>query len=215
MTFDRQRSGERVFDINTDGVAHYGLYPDWIEDLRKIAGNEIVEDMARGRRGLSADVGARRSGSAPRPAARRAGRSRAAAWAPSGSGTTPTRSCAAQASPRSAGRARVALLRARRRQRQGQGRRRADERGQASRLVASTARDHRSLRIGPGSRASLLRGKATPFGPGVRVRRLGRSRTRIVYGVRRGRVRYVAVAAPSAVSSRKRLAQYVRRAGVR
>jgi hypothetical protein len=48
---DRQVSGERVYDINKDGVAHYGLYPDWIEDLRKVAGADgdaIVEDMARG-----------------------------------------------------------------------------------------------------------------------------------------------------------------------
>ncbi len=45
---DRQVSGSRVYDINRDGVAHYGLYPDWIEDLRKIAGDRIVEDMARG-----------------------------------------------------------------------------------------------------------------------------------------------------------------------
>ncbi|HWH32299.1 MAG TPA: hypothetical protein VNU01_06470 [Egibacteraceae bacterium] len=48
VTVHRQRSGERVYDINTDGVAHYGLYPDWIEDLRKLAGDEIVEDLARG-----------------------------------------------------------------------------------------------------------------------------------------------------------------------
>jgi hypothetical protein len=47
-TIDKQRSGTRVYDINTDGVAHYGLYPDWIEDLRRIAGDAIVEDMARG-----------------------------------------------------------------------------------------------------------------------------------------------------------------------
>ena len=45
---DRQVSGQRVYDINVDGVAHYGLYPDWIEDLRQLAGDQIVEDMARG-----------------------------------------------------------------------------------------------------------------------------------------------------------------------
>ena len=45
---DRQVSGSRVYDINVDGVAHYGLYPDWIEDLRIQAGDEIVEDLARG-----------------------------------------------------------------------------------------------------------------------------------------------------------------------
>jgi hypothetical protein len=37
-----------VYDVNTDGVDHYGLYPDWIEDLRKVAGDQIVDDMANG-----------------------------------------------------------------------------------------------------------------------------------------------------------------------
>jgi hypothetical protein len=51
----RQRAGERVYDINVDGVAQYGLYPDWVQDLRKVAGaqqkgagSKIVDDMARG-----------------------------------------------------------------------------------------------------------------------------------------------------------------------
>jgi hypothetical protein len=51
----RQTAGQRTWDINVDGVAQYGLYPDWVEDLRKVAdarrpgnGRRIVEDMARG-----------------------------------------------------------------------------------------------------------------------------------------------------------------------
>jgi hypothetical protein len=48
VTVDQQRSGERVYDINTDGVAHYGLYPDWLEDLKVQAGQPIVDDLARG-----------------------------------------------------------------------------------------------------------------------------------------------------------------------
>src|SRR3954447_430901 len=48
VTLDRLKSGERVYDINVDGVAHYGLYPDWVQDLRMIAGDEIVNDLARG-----------------------------------------------------------------------------------------------------------------------------------------------------------------------
>ena len=48
QTIQQQRSGNRVYDINKDGVAHYGLYPDWIEDLRRQAGDQIVKDMARG-----------------------------------------------------------------------------------------------------------------------------------------------------------------------
>ena len=48
VTLDQQRSGERLFDINADGVAHYGLYPDWVEDLRMLAGDAIVNDLGRG-----------------------------------------------------------------------------------------------------------------------------------------------------------------------
>lgn len=55
VRIDRQRAGERVWDINVDGVAQYGLYPDWVEDLRQVAeagrsgdGERIVDDMARG-----------------------------------------------------------------------------------------------------------------------------------------------------------------------
>jgi hypothetical protein len=44
----KQVSGKRVFDINKDGVADYGMYPDWIQDLRMIAGPAIVKDMYRG-----------------------------------------------------------------------------------------------------------------------------------------------------------------------
>jgi len=36
VTFQRERSGTRTFDLNTDGVAQYGLYPDWIQDLRQV-----------------------------------------------------------------------------------------------------------------------------------------------------------------------------------
>jgi microsomal dipeptidase-like Zn-dependent dipeptidase len=48
VTLDKPKTGERTWDINVDGVAHYGLYPDWVEDLRMQAGNEIVDDLARG-----------------------------------------------------------------------------------------------------------------------------------------------------------------------
>jgi microsomal dipeptidase-like Zn-dependent dipeptidase len=51
VTFHKQRSGTRTYDINEDGVAHYGLYPDWIEDARKVAGTEgetLMQEMGRG-----------------------------------------------------------------------------------------------------------------------------------------------------------------------
>lgn len=52
---DKQQAGERIWDINVDGVAQYGLYPDWVEDLGMVAdaqhdgdGSLIQDDMARG-----------------------------------------------------------------------------------------------------------------------------------------------------------------------
>ncbi|MEP9363291.1 hypothetical protein ABLE68_10025 [Nocardioides sp. CN2-186] len=55
VTIEKQHAGERVYDINADGVAQYGLYPDWIQDLTEVAdqqhsgdGAEIQDDMARG-----------------------------------------------------------------------------------------------------------------------------------------------------------------------
>ncbi|MEU9187478.1 discoidin domain-containing protein [Streptomyces sp. NPDC048484] len=45
---DRQTTGQRTWDINTDGAAHYGLVPDWIEDIRVVAGQEVVDDLFRG-----------------------------------------------------------------------------------------------------------------------------------------------------------------------
>ena len=35
VTVEKQHAGQRVYDINVDGVAQYGLYPDWIQDLRR------------------------------------------------------------------------------------------------------------------------------------------------------------------------------------
>jgi microsomal dipeptidase-like Zn-dependent dipeptidase len=45
---DRNVSGTRVWDVNVDGAAHYGMFPDWVEDLRVIAGPQIVDDLADG-----------------------------------------------------------------------------------------------------------------------------------------------------------------------
>jgi hypothetical protein len=51
VTISQQRSGERVFDINTDGVAHYGMYADWVEDVEHVAGADgaaLGADLGRG-----------------------------------------------------------------------------------------------------------------------------------------------------------------------
>ncbi|MGN2638455.1 hypothetical protein ACWEKT_19855 [Nocardia takedensis] len=51
VVFDRQRLGERTFDLNTDGVAQYGMYADWFADLLGIAGpyrEELEHDLMNG-----------------------------------------------------------------------------------------------------------------------------------------------------------------------
>jgi hypothetical protein len=40
VEFARQRSGERVFDLNSDGVAHYGLLADLLADTQRQPGGE-------------------------------------------------------------------------------------------------------------------------------------------------------------------------------
>lgn len=46
--FDQQVTGERTWDYNAEGVPHYGLIPDWVESLKTLAGDEIVDDLAAG-----------------------------------------------------------------------------------------------------------------------------------------------------------------------
>ncbi len=41
LTFNKQVSGNRIFDINKDGVAHYGLLPDHVQDIREHASARI------------------------------------------------------------------------------------------------------------------------------------------------------------------------------
>jgi microsomal dipeptidase-like Zn-dependent dipeptidase len=48
VTIDRLRTGTRTWDINVDGMAHYGLLPDLVEDIRKVGGDAVVNDLANG-----------------------------------------------------------------------------------------------------------------------------------------------------------------------
>ena len=47
-TIDQSRWKNRSWDFNLTGASHYGLFLDWIEDLKHVAGQEIVDDLARG-----------------------------------------------------------------------------------------------------------------------------------------------------------------------
>ncbi len=87
-------------------------------------------------------------------------------------------------------------------------------RGRKVGLIASTAVGHTTAgKIGPGDRASRIRSKTKRFGKAYRIRRAGSRR--IVYRVREGKIRYVAVATKSVAKSPKRLRAYLRLAGLR
>jgi microsomal dipeptidase-like Zn-dependent dipeptidase len=47
-TLDKASTGLRQWDYNAEGMAHYGLMPDWIEDMRTLAGAPLVDDLAHG-----------------------------------------------------------------------------------------------------------------------------------------------------------------------
>jgi hypothetical protein len=48
VTFSREQWGQRTFDLNRDGVANYGMYADWLQELRVLAGQPILTDMLHG-----------------------------------------------------------------------------------------------------------------------------------------------------------------------
>jgi hypothetical protein len=90
-------------------------------------------------------------------------------------------------------------------------------RGRRLVIAASTGRRHTARRIHRGSRSRSVRRRY-----GRRVRRLGRRtlmvrgrRSTLVFGVRRGRVRYVAVADRRIARKRSTLRRYIRFARLR
>ena len=211
---NRQRSGTRTFDVNSDGVSHYGLYPDWVEDLRKVGGRQIFEEMGRGaeaylqmweraegiparrcrsphvhfRRGSLNDVGL---GLSPNRLLRRAAqpavrKGRVWRWCVGG---RKNRRAKVVAAFTRGGNPRVAL-------------------------VGTTGRGHTSRRVATGMRVRRIRGRLKRVGRTLRVRRVAGGR-KMVYGVRRGRIRFIALASRGAARNGRTLRRYVRLAGLR
>jgi hypothetical protein len=201
VTFDREKTGDRTFDYNTDGVAHYGMYADWFADLKRLGGDRLAQDMMdgaeaylemweratgiaqtecdtshggltkRGRAGL-------RLGDDWEAVLRRAGqpqqRTRAWSWCVAGK--------------RNARAADVAVL---------------GKDGKVE-LVGSTARGRKAGGVAVGARLSKkTRARTRALGKTIRVRRSGRISW--VYYLRRGRVRAVAVATRGLAKSHRAL----------
>ena len=211
VTFTKQRSGEREYDINADGVSHYGLYPDWIEDLRKLAGDEIVDDMAQGAEAYlqmwerAEGVPARRCLPArTRFSAKGLGKLRL------GAGVVEALRAAGQP-VRRPGRVWTYCVQGPRDGRQaGQVKSVLTPQGAVD-LVVSTGPEHAARRTAARAKASRLKGTKA-FGRGLRVRSAGGGR-RYVYGVRNKRVRFVALASKSAARTPATLRANLKLAG--
>ena len=196
VTFQRQRSGSREFDFTKDGVAHYGLFPDWWEDIRRVGGAAARQGHGARRRGLPPVVGARGRGplrlqvGAPAGAARRA-------WAACAWGTAPRRCFAARASRACAATAPGSWC--------------ARGKKNRGRKVAAVARRPRAgwrSSVAARGAASAAESAWATRRAASTARRAGSARAcscaaqarkaRFVYGVRKGRVRFVAVATRAA-----------------
>lgn len=212
VTFTKQVTGQRTFDINTDGVAHYGLYPDWLQDLRNIGGAQIIKDMEQGPEAYL-QMWERANGIGAEYANRRQARLRftrkglgatVLAVAPEellrGGGQPATRDgrvWSYRVLGKGDGSARVKAV---------------FSPSEKVALVASTARRHRIAGAGRGSLAAKVTG-ARPFGAGVLLKPAGDGRA-YLYGVRRGRVTFTAVATAGVVRTAATARRYLALAGL-
>ena len=214
VTFTRQRSGQREFDFNADGVAHYGLFADWFEDIRLAGGKGAIRDMARGAEAYL-QAWERANGipfgcKDPRPRLTRRGLGRLHLRA------------STAALLRRAGQPRVRGNRAwtwcvRAKVPKGKRIVAALTPGGKVALVGTDAKDSFAARIRVGDARRLrvgdpaapLRGNARRIASGLYVRGAGR-RARFVYGVRGGRVKFVAVATRAASKNRAALRRNLR-----
>ena len=212
VTLDRERSGERLFDFTKDGVAHYGMFPDWWEDIRRSPGGApVIRDMARGSEAYLQEwervYGIRHGCKSRLKRITRRGvvhirlRNTAAqvlrrSGQPTARGNYGWRWCVRGKKNRHR-KVAAALTRA----------------GRVA-FVGTNAVNADAKRIRVGDPASRLSGHAHKLGTRLYVRRAGR-RARFVYGVRRGRVRFVGLATRAASKDRATLRRYVRLAKLR
>ncbi len=210
ITFTREQWGQRTFDLNTDGLANYGMYADWLRQVQQLGGPAIMADMFNGAEGYlqmweraygvptascnpagehftAAGLGRTvRLGDSAESALYRAGQ-------PS---SRPGRSYRYCVSGRSGGVSTV-----------------FDGRGRVA-LIASSARGDSAGGVGPGSSARRLSGRARRLAVGLWTGRRLRGGARYVYVLQGGRVRSVILASRAELHNRARLRADLRAAGV-
>jgi hypothetical protein len=191
-----------VFDYAQEGVAHYGLYPDWVEEVRKLGGDGMLHDMWNASEAYL-DMWERASG-VPGPACRAA-----AAVGRSGLpgiklGATADGLLAAAGQPQQRARAWTWCV---------------DGAGNAASadvavlspegrvgLVGSSSAGAKAAKIAPGASARRISGARHVAGGLLTKRSRGAT---YVFAVKRGKVRDVAVAAGFVARSKSSLRSYM------
>ncbi|MBA2504750.1 MAG: hypothetical protein H0V29_02260 [Thermoleophilaceae bacterium] len=213
VTLDRQKSGERTFDLNKDGVAHYGMLPDWIADMTRRTGGEMQNDMARSAEHYLQTW--ERAVGVIEPRCRSARGKFRASGLFNVSLRAGAESVLRQSGQPATRQGRVWTWCVEGKRNQGRKVSVAYTPEGTSALVASDAQGHRAGRVERGHRVTRkLRARTKRFGKGVLITRRGKN-TRTVYLVRRGRVRGLAVASREAFRTKKTLAGYLKLAGLR
>jgi hypothetical protein len=200
VTFTPEVWGQRTFNLNTDGLANYGMYADWLQSVQQAGGRAVVSDMMHGAESYL-EMWERASGVAgescrsARGVLRPAGRRRLRL----GVGFQKVLLALGQPASRAGRSYRYCVAR-------GRGRTLSAVFTSKARvgLWATNARGWAAGGVKPGQRARRLRGHARSIGGGVWLSRRLRGGNRYVYGVRNGRVSFVALAGRS-VARRQRV----------
>ncbi len=211
VTFTQERWGQRAFNLNRDGVANYGMFADWLQELTQLTRGALTSDMFHGAEaylemwersyGVPA-ASCRPSSSRLSPsglgALRLGSSSESLLYAAGQPAGRPGRSYRYCVSGSGAGEAAV-----------------FDPRGHVA-FVASSAPGTKALRWHPGSRVRLgaLRRVANPRGSGLWLGRGTGHGPRLVYRVRGGRIAWVGAVTAHAGARLDRLRGDIAAAGL-
>jgi hypothetical protein len=213
VTFTQEQWGDRTFNLNSDGVANYGMYADWLRDLQLVGGNQIMADLFQGAEAYLETW--ERADGVPAMSCLASG----ATFSNTGLGRALRLGDTAQAALFRAGQPLSRPGRSFRYCVRGTAGRRArlasvfNAAGRVA-LIAGTAAGETAKGIGPGATMRSLKREATRLASGLWKGGKLPGGARYVYGVRGGRVRYVAVARAGELRSVSRLRSDIRAAGL-
>jgi hypothetical protein len=213
VTFSEEQWGDRSFNLNTDGVANYGMYADWLHAVQLAGGAPVMADMFQGAESylqmweradgvpaMSCQPARERFTTAGLGRQLRLGDSTVKALYRAGQplsrpGRTYRYCVAGHASPATAV---ISVFNAR---------------GRVA-LVASTARGDLANGVGVGSSLDRLKHRGQRLMAEVWVGRKLRAGARYLYGIRGGRIRFAAIATARELRSTARLRSDLRAAGL-